>query len=234
MNEGLILQRVKEERDIAEQEFSQILDDFSKNKISVDILNRVLEKKAELNKDLQKQLKDFAKYSTEEATAKAILELQSLRDLNTKQENALKDLRQRIESLEEENKTKGEEIELKEKQILFQQKLLTADLEQLLEYHHNIGIAASAIEGHLINLKDDLHKGHMPSKEELFDLMEDISYEANKITSITNLATAANFNADADEIDADLSEFIKQYLWIDKGIKTMTEQERIVQAVIDS
>ncbi len=29
-------------------------------------------------------------------------------------------------------------------------------------------------------------------------------------------------------------ELIKQYLWIDKGIETMTEQERITQAVLDS
>lgn len=212
VNEDLILQRVKEERDIVEQEFEKILEDFSNNKIGVEVLNRVLEKKAELNKDLQKQLKDFAKYSTEEATAKAILELESLRDLNNKQEKTLKDLVKRIETLEEENKGKEEEIEIKERQILFQQKLLTTDLEQLLEYHHNIGISASAIEGHLINLKDDLNKGKIPNKQDLFELIENVSYETNKITSITNLATAANFNADADEIDADLDEFINQYI----------------------
>ena len=57
-----------------------------------------------------------------------------------------------------------------------------------------------------------MNKGKTPNKEELFELIEFISYETNKITSITNLATAANFNADADEIDADLDEFINQYI----------------------
>ncbi|UPT67012.1 MAG: ATP-binding protein [Sphingobacteriales bacterium JAD_PAG50586_3] len=64
----------------------------------------------------------------------------------------------------------------------------------------------------MINLKDDLNKGKNPNKQDLFDLIENINYETNKITSITNLATAANFNADTDEIDADLAEFIKQYI----------------------
>lgn len=235
VNEDLILQRVKEERDIVEQEFEKILDDFSNNKISVDVLNRVLEKKAELNKDLQKQLKDFAKYSTEEATAKAILELESLRDLNTKQEKTLKDLIKKVEKLEQENQEKEEEIEIKEKQILFQQKLLTQDLEQLLEFHHNIGISASAIEGHLINLKDDLKKGKIPDEKELFELIENVSYETNKITSITNLATAANFNADTDEIETDLDEFIKQYVSrVKQGKLKSTSGDNMTINVVDS
>ncbi len=212
VNENLILQRVNEEKEIVEQEFEKILEDFSNNKIGIDVLNRVLEKKAELNKDLQKQLKEFSKYSTEEATAKAILELESLKNLNSRQEKTLNELVARIEKLEVEKKGKEEEINIQEKQILFQQKLLTTDLEQLLEYHHNIGISAHAIEGHLINLKEDLNKDKMPNKEDLFELIENVSYETNKIASITNLATAANFNADADEIDANLDEFINQYI----------------------
>lgn len=212
VNENLILQRVNEEKEVVEQEFEKILEDFSNNKIGIDVLNRVLEKKAELNQDLQKQLKEFSKYSTEEATAKAILELESLKKLNNSQEKTLSEFVARIEKLEGEKKGKEEEIIIKEKQILFQQKLLTTDLEQLLEYHHNIGISAHTIEGHLINLKEDLNKGKIPNKTELFELIENVSYETNKIASITNLATAANFNADADEIDAYLDEFIIQYI----------------------
>lgn len=212
VNEDLILQRVKEERKIVEQEFEKILEDFTNNKIDADILNRVLTRKAELNKELQKQIKDFAKYSTEEATAKAIIEIESLRELNTKQEKTLRDLIKKVEELETESKVKSDEIETKEKLILFQQKLLTQDLEQLLEFHHNIGISANTIEGHLINLKEDLGKNKLPLKADLLELIENISYETNKITSITNLATAANFNADIDEIDTDLSEFIMQYV----------------------
>ncbi|UPT67011.1 MAG: hypothetical protein M0D57_21775 [Sphingobacteriales bacterium JAD_PAG50586_3] len=45
VNEDLIFQKVKEEKEIAENEFEKILDDFSNNKISVDALNRILEKR---------------------------------------------------------------------------------------------------------------------------------------------------------------------------------------------
>lgn len=104
------------------------------------------------------------------------------------------------------------EISDKEKQLLFHQKLLTPEIEQLLEYHHNIGIAASAIDGHLINLRDDLNKNKIPSRVELFDLIESVTYETNKIIAITNLATAANFDADADEVFESLNKFIVQYV----------------------
>ena len=251
INENLILDKINEEKENSEREFEQLINDFENKKIDPDVLNRILQKKAEQNKDLEKQLSDFTKYPTNEATTKAILELQHYKEENKKQEQVIQGLINQLNKLSEEKELtekelislKGEveaaiikatneenkrisaerekekaikekeEIKIeKEKQILFHQKLLTKEVKELLEYHHNIGISSSAIEGHLINLKDDLNKGKTPNKEELFELIEFISYETNKITSITNLATAANFNADADEIDADLDEFINQYI----------------------
>lgn len=212
VNEDLIRERATEDRKIIEQEFEQILNDFSNNHISIDVLNRVLEKKAEMNKQLQKQLNTYSKYTTEEATTRAILELESLRDLNIKHENHIKVLLNKVKDLEEEKKKSDEELNKKQKEILFHQKLLSQDLIQLLEYHHNIGIAAGAIDGHLINLRDDLNKNKAPSVPDLYDLIENISYETNKIIAITNLATAANFNADTDEIETDLEEFVRQYI----------------------
>lgn len=44
VNEDLILQRVKEERDIVEREFEKILEDFSNNKIGVDVLDSSLKR----------------------------------------------------------------------------------------------------------------------------------------------------------------------------------------------
>lgn len=120
-----------------------------------------------------------------------------------------------VQKLKEEE-IQRQELELesiqKDKQLLFHQKLLTPEIQQLLEYHHNIGISASTIDGHLINLRDDLNKNRNPTKQELFDVIESITYETSKIIAITNLATAANFNADADEIEDNLEEFIRQYI----------------------
>lgn len=254
INESLILDKINEERENSEREFEQLINDFENKKIDAEILNRILQKKAEQNKELEKQLSEFAKYSTNEATTKALLELQNYKKTIEEQSELIKELKNQLEKtnyekiatllelenakiekeialrkateeeskrvIAEQEKEKAEQLantaiedkEKKEKVILFQQKLLTQDLEQLLEFHHNIGISANTIEGHLINIKDDLKKGRMPNKEELFELIENVSYETNKITSITNLATAANFNADTDDIDTDLGEFVKQYV----------------------
>ncbi len=251
INEDLILDKIQEEKLNSEREFEQLITDFENKKIDTDVLNRILQKKAEQNIDLEKQLSDFTKYPTTEATTKALIELQHYKEANKKQEQVIQGLINQLSKLSQEKELtekelvtlKGdveaaiikatdeerkridaerektvaikerEEIKIeKEKQILFHQKLLTQEVKELLEYHHNIGISASAIEGHLINLKDDLNKGKTPNKQDLFELIENVSYETNKITSITNLATSANFNADADEIDADLDEFINQYI----------------------
>lgn len=274
INEGLILDKINEEKQNSQREFEQLLVDFENKKIDSDVLNRILQKKAEHNKDLEKQLLDFSKYTTSEATTKALIELQQYKETSEKQEKIIKDLVEQLNKLNSEkelsdreiqtlkqeievaiSKAKDEEIKRKkaeketeialtekeeikvekEKQVLFHQKLLSKETKELLEYHHNIGISASAIEGHLINLKDDLNKGKIPNKKDLFELIENVSYETNKITSITNLATAANFNADADEIDADLEKFIEQYiLKVKQGKLKSSSGDNMIINVVDN
>ncbi len=253
INEELILDKIQEEKLNAEREFEQLISDFENKKIDGETLNRILQKKALDNKDLEKQINDLSKYNTNDATTKAIAELQLFKDTIDKQTKIIEDLRNQLEKerLEKEHQQKliedlktekeksdfiaktelekriiaeeekdkalklAEEItkdnKEKEKVILFQQKLLTKEVVELIEFHHVIGISADTIDKHLINLQDDLSRGRMPSKEDLHDLIDCISYESKKITSLTNLATSANFSADADEIDTDLYEFIKQY-----------------------
>ena len=211
VNEDLILQKVIEEKELAEKEFEKLLDDFSNKKINVEVMNRVLSRKAILDKQLLKQINEFSKYSTDESTTKAVLELGALRKLIKKQEEQIKQLLKENEELKSEKQKDKAESKRKEKVILFQQKLLSKDAKQLIEFHHIIGISADSIDKHLINLKDDLLRGKKPSNEELFEIIEDVSYESKKIISITNLATAANFDAAADETTSDLTESIKQY-----------------------
>lgn len=215
VNEELILQKVAEEKQIAEKEFEKLLDDFSQKKINVEAMNRVLIKKAELDKELLKQINDFSKYSVDEATTKALLELELLRETIKSQNNKIKSLIEEIQKLEKQNaKTQNQAIQENRKKdeiILFHQKLLSKDVKQLVEFHHIIGISADTIDKHLINLKNDLLKGKTPSRKDLFELIEDISFESKKIISITNFATVANFKAEADEIESDLKTFIKQY-----------------------
>ena len=102
INENLIESKIIEEKEIAEQEFSRLLYDFENKKISGDILAQILQKKAQESKDLEKQLADFSKYTTNEATAKAIAELQSYKEIVEKQAKKIKSLQKQLEDKDKE------------------------------------------------------------------------------------------------------------------------------------
>lgn len=56
-----------------------------------------MQKKAIENKDLEKQIADFSKYSTNEATAKAIAELQYYKNTIEKQTRIIEELKLQLE-----------------------------------------------------------------------------------------------------------------------------------------
>ena len=102
INEDLIESKIIEEKELAEQEFSKLLSDFENKKISGDLLAQILQKKAQESKDLEKQLADFSKYTTNEATAKAIAEIQSYKDTIEKQAAIIESLQKQLEEKEKE------------------------------------------------------------------------------------------------------------------------------------
>jgi signal transduction histidine kinase len=97
INENLILEKIEEEKVNSEREFEQLITDFENKKIDGETLNRILQKKAIENQDLEKQIADFSKYSVNEATSKAIAELQHYKDTIEKQTKIIEDLRLRLE-----------------------------------------------------------------------------------------------------------------------------------------
>lgn len=102
INENLIESKIIEEKELAEQEFSRLLFDFENKKISGDLLAQILQKKAQKSKELEKQLADFSKYTTNEATAKAIAEIQSYKDTIEKQAAIIESLQKQLEEKEKE------------------------------------------------------------------------------------------------------------------------------------
>lgn len=97
INEDLILDKIEEEKANAEREFEQLITDFEEKKIDADTLNRILQKKAIENKNLEKQIADFSKYSTNEVTAKAITELQYYKNTIEKQTLIIEELKLQLE-----------------------------------------------------------------------------------------------------------------------------------------
>ena len=98
INEDLILDKIQEEKLNAEREFEQLISDFENKKIDGETLNRILQKKAVENKELEKQINDLSKYNTNDATTKAIAELQLYKSTIEKQTKIIEDLKNQLEN----------------------------------------------------------------------------------------------------------------------------------------
>jgi signal transduction histidine kinase len=111
INEDLILDKIEEERANAEREFEQLITDFENKRIDGDTLNRILQKKAIENKELEKQIADFSKYSTNEVTSRAITELQYYKKTIEKQTYIIEELKYKLEQEKEANEKRLQELE---------------------------------------------------------------------------------------------------------------------------
>lgn len=114
---------------------------------------------------------------------------------------------------EEEKKRKKAEMELeqKSKQNLFLLSVGTLDSDRILKYHHDIRIHAATIHntiGQIIKR----HNKNVLSIDDALVLIERISRANDKITSIAQFATKANYNIDADKITADIVNYISEYI----------------------
>ncbi|GHV15512.1 histidine kinase [Bacteroidia bacterium] len=111
INEDLILDKIEEEKANTEREFEQLITDFENKKIDGDTLNRILQRKAIENKELERQIADFSKYSTNEATSKAIAELQYYKKTIEKQTRIIEELKLQLEREKEINEKHQQELE---------------------------------------------------------------------------------------------------------------------------
>lgn len=239
INEDLIESKIAEEKALAEQEFSQLLSDFENKKVSGELLAQILRKKAAESEDLEKQLAAFAKYTTNEATSKAIAELQVYKQTVEKQthiieqlqaqlnekENAVKEAerkaeeerqnaeeaRRRAQEEQEKREKIQKELDLKTKQNLFLLSVGSLDTDRILKYHHDIRIHTATIHNTIGQILRKAHNGTL-TNEQTTKLVERISRANDKITSIAQFATKANYSTDADVITADFVSYVSEYI----------------------
>ena len=129
-----------------------------------------------------------------------------------KEERKAKELAER-KAKEEEEKRKKIEIELKQrtKQNLFLQSVGNLDTDRILKYHHDIRIHASTIHNTIGQILRKANQGSL-SIEDTVKMIERISRANDKITSIAQFATKANYSINADTINADIVNYIDEYI----------------------
>jgi len=226
INENLILNKIEEEKLNAEREFEQLITDFNNKKIDGDILARILQKKAEQNKDLEKQLSDFTKYTTNEATTKAILDIQAYKNRLEQQAKIIESLKNQLEEAEKEKekaeaekekaKTEVEEVkkELTEtkSQNLFLKSIKSQEFDDVVNLMHHIGISTGTIQNYIKGAIFKLENNLEFEPNELKNVFSKLNYELNKIYSISKFATKANFKIETKDSSLDIVSFVEQYL----------------------
>lgn len=225
INENLITQKIEEEKQKSEREFQQLIEDFDNKKIDSETLGRILQRKAEQNAELEKQLKEFAKYSTNEATTKAILELQNYKKTVEEQTilieklqyelDDLKNQKQSAEKTAKEYKEKAEKAEVdlsieKEKNLylLATRRTLSPDADGLI---HTIKINNIEIRDGIDNIIDDLTEDDFDINN-LIERLGFLKLNAERSLKMTEFVTRSDLKEDIEKKDVDLVSYIQEYI----------------------
>lgn len=233
VNENLIESKIDEEKKIAEQEFSKLLSDFENKKITGDLLAQILQKKAKESSDLGKQLAAFSKYTTNEATAKAIAEIQSYKDIVEKQARIIETLQKQLEEKNKEIESaqteadakikeaekKREEAEKKQREAererdiqVKRNKYLEATRntsKDVMDLIHTVLISSTNSVNLIETAKLQLAENDLVSLRESLDAFD---YDINRIHLLSKMITKADLALLAESRLINIGEYIKEYI----------------------
>jgi signal transduction histidine kinase len=170
---------------------------------------------------VEKIIEDFEKYGESKLNAKTFKVLLNLKEKILKEkEKELVTAKKKISSLRK-------NLKQAESQNLFYQSSINVDVKELLTLHHDIGICAGTIDNYLNLINTKLKKGKEVTPADLEKYIKSISYEVNKISTIVNFATKANFNDASDSMKSNLVQFVKEYLEnvVKEVIKTINNKQ---------
>jgi signal transduction histidine kinase len=109
-----------------------------------------------------------------------------------------------------------QEAQYREKKLntqnIFLKSVLSKDMQHVVTLHHSIGQDALTIEDNINILLNPLRDGNLPRPEKLKIALERMSFLARKIATTCRFATQANHLAAQEEINADLVEYIREYV----------------------
>ena len=173
---------------------AQMLDDVRKLAEKTNdtfLLDKIQEFERHLD-NLRREKEEAERKAEEERKAKAEAE-RKFQEEKKKREKAEKELAQ------------------KTKQNLFLLSVGTLDTDRILKYHHDIRIHAATIHNTIGQILKKANRSVLTTAETT-KLVERISRANDKITSIAQFATKANYSIDADVIRADIVSYISEYV----------------------
>lgn len=138
-------------------------------------------------------------------------QMEQLRKEKEEAERKAEEERKRAEEEKRKREQAEKELEQKRKQNLFLQSIGSLDVDRILKYHHDIRIHAATVKNSIGKILKKAYQKKLTS-DDVVENIERVSRANDKIISIAQFATKANFNVDADEIEEDIITYIEQYV----------------------
>lgn len=148
---------------------------------------------------------------SEERDKRRLAEIEKLRAENEKlkAEQKAKDETEKREEAEKQKEKISEELGEEKKKSAFKSALIGTDKEKIIGLQHQIAHSSSRINRNIKLLLKHLGENLDNKTKQYLSVM---SLEANKVNSIANFITKANFNLTAEEIKTNIIDFIIDYL----------------------
>lgn len=212
INEEFVLEIIQEQTERAKEELNNILDGIKSKYLTPAELTHFIRELQEKTVELNKFSTTVLNYS--EISKKETKELGQIQhEYKERYEKLIKEkeiLERKLASEEEERKRLEAELEAEKKESIFSKKIAGTDIKEVVSLQHHIDRASEKINKNIIDLIDGISNDR--PKNVLLKLIERISLENKKISSVVQFVTNANFNVKATSIKKDLNRFIKEYI----------------------
>lgn len=103
-------------------------------------------------------------------------------------------------------------FEEEKKRNLFLTSVSSLDTETILNLHHQVTMYAVDVQQRIENFMVSLEGKETVSKSEVLAALDGISLLNRRIMGVTKFATKANFRLESEKIDADIGEYVEQYI----------------------
>ncbi len=164
---------------------------------------------AEEKARIEEQKRHEAEQAAKEADVKrreAELKAQEAEFMRLKAEEEAREARERA-TLEQQRRKQ------KESQVRFLESVSTLEIADVLNLNHQIGIDANTIKTTLLNLQNLFRKSVNTTASEAAPYIERISLATEKILSVVQYTTKANFMAATLDTESDIVAFIRNYIY---------------------
>lgn len=192
---------------------SDFLNIITEYNINDSIVKNLLEIAQKSNKpELLNEVESLQKKINELANQKNSLEkdLYITEEKNIQLLNENKKVKQELFVEKEKAEIVSKALEEQTKRNIFQSSVIGMEKEQILGLQHQIYHSSSRINRNIELFIKSINPNLLSEKQKQY--ISVINHEAEKITSISNFVTKANFNLTASDITTDLISFIKEYI----------------------